>query len=285
MASANAHLSERVSRTGKALDQTSATQGQQMGCQWAENIKDMIMRNSTKFLIATVLPGLMATTRIERRRYSTVLLDSLQVWRMRKTGIALAAILVAAMPMAALAGDKGMTLGGGGVLWGASSDSISTRAVKFVMQSDCNLVAYRGSSAVWSSKTHGKGSNCRAVMQTDGNLVVYRSDNKAVWSSNTFKYPGGKLVAQHDGNVVIYQNNKARWATNTVLPKAPGGNAATGPGGPFQGCHYAKTQTKCVIVTQWHKEVYHCGWNASNMTPIEKSTDWSIAGACFGWSG
>lgn len=193
------------------------------------------------------------------------------------TGLSACAILAA--PVAAK--NKGATLLSGGVLEGATNDSIASRVVVFLMQGDCNLVAYQGSKPVWASNTAKKGTGCRAVMQTDGNLVVYRGDGKALWSSNTHHYPGGSLTAQPDGNVVIYQGGKARWATNTVIPpkKKPTGGASS----PFPGCTFARTDTKCVIVTEWFKEVYQCGWNYGSMTPIEKSDGWSLSGACLGF--
>jgi hypothetical protein len=45
---------------------------------------------------------------------------------------------------------------------------------RLLMQSDGNLVLYRGATALWSSRTAGN-PGAFAVMQADGNLVVYSS--------------------------------------------------------------------------------------------------------------
>jgi serine protease len=82
-----------------------------------------------------------------------------------------------------------------------------------VMQSDGNLVLYKGGTPLWASQT--QGSNHRAVMQSDGNLVVYNGNNAPVWASNSGGYPGAVLNVQNDGNAVIYHNGSARWHTNT----------------------------------------------------------------------
>lgn len=195
-----------------------------------------------------------------------------------------AAALAACLTGAPLhAEDKGPNMKANDVLLAVSNDRISSSIVALVMQSDCNLVAYQGGKAVWSSGTAKKGAGCTAVMQGDGNLVVYRADHKALWSSNTFHYPGGVVVAQNDGNVVIYQGGKARWATNTMIPR-PTTAAGGGGSSPYAGCFYARTDTKCVIFTQWFKAVYQCGWNAGSMTPIEKSDGWKLSGGCVGFS-
>lgn len=52
------------------------------------------------------------------------------------------------------------------------------------MQSDGNLVLYRGGRAVWSSGSAGN-PGAKAVLQTDGNLVVYTAAGRAVYSSGT----------------------------------------------------------------------------------------------------
>jgi hypothetical protein len=69
------------------------------------------------------------------------------------------------------------------------------KAFFLIMQSDGNLVVYKGSGptdnkgALWSSGTSGKGESF-AIMQSDGNFVVYKgsgpSDNQGVlWNSET----------------------------------------------------------------------------------------------------
>lgn len=67
---------------------------------------------------------------------------------------------------------------------------------KLIMQSDGNLVLYRGTQVLWSSGA--KGAGAYAAMQTDGNLVIY-SAGLAKWTSNTADFPGAKLQLQDDG--------------------------------------------------------------------------------------
>ena len=80
---------------------------------------------------------------------------------------------------------------------------------------------------IWSTPTFGLGGN-KACMQTDGNLVIYKGTT-SLWASNTFGNPGAYARIQDDGNFVIYVGppNKAnaKWASGslaacpvTVLP-------------------------------------------------------------------
>ncbi|KAJ8626018.1 hypothetical protein MRB53_019325 [Persea americana] len=86
---------------------------------------------------------------------------------------------------------------------------------RFIMQTDCNLVLYMNQTrALWSSRTDGRGTSCRATLQNDGDLVVL-SGTAAVWNSGTARGSNNyRLIVQGDGNVVIY--GAALWATNTV---------------------------------------------------------------------
>lgn len=49
------------------------------------------------------------------------------------------------------------------------------------------------------------------------------------------------------------------------------------------GRTYARTDTKCVIVTKWFRKVYQSGWNYGSRTPIEKSDGCSLPRACLGF--
>jgi hypothetical protein len=66
------------------------------------------------------------------------------------------------------------------IVWSTMTDDV----VRFVMQDDCNLVAYRvGGKASWSSDTAGRASDCTLRLQeSDGNLVVVAPGNVPVWS-------------------------------------------------------------------------------------------------------
>ncbi|MQM21089.1 hypothetical protein Taro_054122 [Colocasia esculenta] len=95
-----------------------------------------------------------------------------------------------------------------------TGQSLNVNNLALVMQSDCNLVLYRGNSAIWSTNTNGQGSGCRVTMQRDGNLVVYNGNGKAVWASGTDRKDGNyALVLQRDGNLVLY--GPSFWATGT----------------------------------------------------------------------
>ena len=67
----------------------------------------------------------------------------------------------------------------GKVVW----TTLTTDVVRFVMQDDCNLVAYApGGKMRWSSNTAGAGSECTLRLQeSDGNLVVIAPGNIPVW--------------------------------------------------------------------------------------------------------
>lgn len=193
-------------------------------------------------------------------------------------------IFIQCITFPAYAGGKGSILSAGQGLNGDKNDFLSSLTVKFVMQSDCNLVLYQGNKALWSSKTNGKGAGCELIMQPDGNLVIYKNHNgivaNAVWNTHTNGKPGAHLVVQNDGNVVLYQGTKALWATNTVLP-APSGNAAVNAS-KHPGCSFSRTDTKCYGVVQVCKNVWACGFD-SNFNPIEQSDSSYLCGACIGF--
>ncbi len=86
---------------------------------------------------------------------------------------------------------------------------------RLIMQYDCNLVVYAGTTAIWSSNTAGHNTGCLAVMQSDGNFVVYGGDGGVVWSSDTWRpprYEHGAIAVldswielQDDNNLVLRQ--------------------------------------------------------------------------------
>jgi hypothetical protein len=65
------------------------------------------------------------------------------------------------------------------IVWSTMTDDV----VRFVMQDDCNLVAYaKGGVKSWSSDTAGVASNCTLRLQeSDGNLVVIAPGNVPIW--------------------------------------------------------------------------------------------------------
>jgi PKD repeat protein len=84
---------------------------------------------------------------------------------------------------------------------------------KFILQTDGNLVLYKNTQALWSSRTNGKAS-FGTYMQADGNFVIYTQTGNPLWATGS-RGNGAWLAVQNDGNVVIYRKGKALWATGT----------------------------------------------------------------------
>lgn len=87
---------------------------------------------------------------------------------------------------------------------------------ELIMQEDGNLVLYKKSEAIWSSKTYLTCSY-KACYHVDGNLVISNCEKKATWVAGSFA--GGLYTElQDDGNLVNYADNPLRpiWASNTV---------------------------------------------------------------------
>lgn len=89
-----------------------------------------------------------------------------------------------------------------------TNDKITSTNSKYylTLQSDGNVVLYKGEKALWATMTNGKGANSIYV-QKDGNFVAYRSDDRAVWASGTNGRGGREtfLIMQDDGNLVLYK--------------------------------------------------------------------------------
>jgi hypothetical protein len=82
------------------------------------------------------------------------------------------------------------------------------------MQADGNLVLYKGTQVLWSSKTNHTDAD-HATMQADGNFVVYDAGNTPHWASGTNgKNNNPYLILQDDGNLVIYYTAPS-WASGT----------------------------------------------------------------------
>ncbi|KAH9567026.1 hypothetical protein CY35_03G008000 [Sphagnum magellanicum] len=109
----------------------------------------------------------------------------------------------------------------GNALFGNQTEYLSNSGYYLVMQQDCNLVMYHGSSLatshqVWQASTAGKGSDCWLIMQTDGNLVLY-NETSAQWDSNSFMWesvgdPSFFAMLQSSGELDVYnfQNDNPR---------------------------------------------------------------------------
>ena len=114
-------------------------------------------------------------------------------------------------PTLNMAGNCPTCMVAGGALMGEHEGALwsTTGEYRFTMQSDGNLVLYRGGAPIWASGTNGQG-NCYFVLQGDGNAVVYNKDSgAAIWASGTNGKREGpfKFVMQDDGNAVQCENN------------------------------------------------------------------------------
>jgi hypothetical protein len=117
-------------------------------------------------------------------------------------------------------------LSAGNALFGNQTQYLNNSGYYFVMQQDCNLVMYQGSSLaashqVWQASTAGKGSDCWLIMQTDGNLVLYNGTS-AQWASNSFMWgmgdPSFFVMLQSNGELDVYnfENDNPRLHTIAV---------------------------------------------------------------------
>ncbi|CAM6028573.1 unnamed protein product [Sphagnum balticum] len=104
----------------------------------------------------------------------------------------------------------------GNVLFGNETQYLSNSGYYLVMQPDCNLVMYRGSSLAssyqgWQTSTAGNGSDCWLIMQTDGNLVLYNATcgpASTQWTSESYMTgspdPSFFVMLQTNGELDIY---------------------------------------------------------------------------------
>jgi hypothetical protein len=118
-------------------------------------------------------------------------------------------------------------LSAGNILFGNQTQYLSNSGYYLVMQPDCNLVMYRGSSLATSHQVwralyiYENGSDCWLTMQTNGNLVVYNTSNLSQWDSQsaTTGLPSSSYFAmlQSTGELDVYdfQND------NPTLYKTP----------------------------------------------------------------
>jgi len=128
----------------------------------------------------------------------------------------------------------------GNALFGNQTQYLSNSGYYLVMQPDCNLVMYRGSSLatshqVWQTSTAGNGSDCWLTMQADSDLVMYNATCGppcALWASKS--YMSGKpdpsffLMLQSNGELDIYNfqndNPKLYSTVVSVNPLDPSGS-------------------------------------------------------------
>jgi hypothetical protein len=126
------------------------------------------------------------------------------------------ALLFFAMALAFKGGIAVNILTAGSALFGNQTQYLSSSGYYLVMQPDCNLVMYQGSTLatshqVWQTNTTGEGSDCWFTMQEDGNLVLHNTTlcyQCAKWNSqtNTRGLPDSSffLMLQSNGELDIY---------------------------------------------------------------------------------
>jgi hypothetical protein len=125
----------------------------------------------------------------------------------------------------------------GNYLFGNQTQYLSNSGYYLVMQPDCNLVMYQGSSLatshqVWETGTAGGGSDCWLIMQTDGNLILYNATS-AQWASNSFMYGfpdlGFFAMLQNNGEIDVYNfENDNTILYMTAVPVTALGPSSTG---------------------------------------------------------
>lgn len=118
---------------------------------------------------------------------------------------------------------------------------------RLIMQSDCNLVMYAGTTPVWWSGTYGQGTGCHADMQTDGNFVIYDAAHNQKWSTSTYGYGSASITGsltwlslQNDGNLVLYKYMHSYTPSSWALWASQGGRKPNPPCGTW-----AQTYCSC----------------------------------------
>jgi len=132
-----------------------------------------------------------------------------------------------------------------------AGQSLYAGSFRVTMQSDGNLVEYKGSAVIWSSHTQGGGAH--ATMQTDGNFVIYSTGGAALYSSATAPTSSDHIVIQTDGNFVIYSGSgKAIWDSySDNTRRAAVGTAATKLGTAYVYGAAGPNNFDCSGLTQW----------------------------------
>ncbi len=148
----------------------------------------------------------------------------------RLTLIALSLLATVGEPLRAALADsrltQGQTLQGTLVSGGGQ--------FRLVMQPDCNLVEYNGSTVLWRSGTQGKGAGCTAAVASNGQFVVSTNSHQVVWTSGSSRPrpEGDYLDLQDDGNLVVYDPTPTTpiWARGRLLS---GGSGLSGADSDF----------------------------------------------------
>lgn len=114
-------------------------------------------------------------------------------------------------------------------LW--HSRSYGQPGARLVLQTNGNLVIWRGSQPVWSTRTAGR--MLRLAVQNNGHLVLYTASKAIAWTQQMIyeRLTAPNIIArgqalftrdrkyalgmQTDGNLVLFQGRKGIWSTRT----------------------------------------------------------------------
>jgi hypothetical protein len=129
-----------------------------------------------------------------------------------------------------------------------ASRSYGQPGARLVLQTNGNLVIWRGSQPVWSSRTAGR--MLRLAVQNNGNLVLYTTTGVVAWTRQIIydrltapnliargqglftRNRSHALLMQTDGNMVLYNKRKqVLWQTRTA--GRTGAYARMNPDGNF----------------------------------------------------
>lgn len=90
---------------------------------------------------------------------------------------------------------------------------------------------YAGQTMVRGDKM--KNGTYELRLQSDGNLVLYKGSRACAASRTTNSPAGTRFTVQRDGNGVVYGGNVGRWATQTTGGDWPGAYASLRASGEF----------------------------------------------------
>lgn len=161
---------------------------------------------------------------------------------------------------------------------------------KLIEQTDGNLVLYDGKTALWWTKSQGKGA--RTTMQADGNLVTYVGSS-AKWWSNTSGFAGARLVIQNDGNLVIYRRNQAiwTWGSKYIGDRLLGGNVLSpgdyllSPDHQFMFVMQASDGNMVLYNQSTHQPLWSSGaWGAGAHADMQPDGNFVIYNPTAKWS-
>ncbi len=183
-----------VARAGTQLLWTSHTTGRGNFAQVQSSGNLGIFSSSNRMLWATRTRGAGSELTVQNTGDLTLTTGARLLWHSRT----LARVL-----------RVGVHLGPGQFVTGAGGE-------KIIMQTDGNLVVYRGAVALWATSTYIARSY--AIIQTDGNFVVFTPQRRSLWNSHTSGVGNGALLfVSADGDVqLVNAAGRTVWRSYTM---------------------------------------------------------------------